>query len=265
MQKQATLVALYGNKENKLAKLITECQALVKEAVKEEFKEYALEQVHATIIGLEEDKGNPRHNKNFNVLRKMNKLMDLPGFADFLLKRGILPFQVQIGGFQDRDYPFTCRDQSPFLRSASIQGPYIVLMGWPLRGLPFFKPPGSIQECFWETRIYPQTLDEIRLAAQGFNILHNYHPNLTDVDNDFYFRIGLIPANSLDEISKKKLEGELRRYLSEVGPIVINISADDLYVVSYEDPTLPIDSTTTSHRLCKINWNLTFIDQLYDP
>ena len=70
-------------------------------------------------------------------------------------------------------------------------------MGWPIRGEPVSMPETTPEGFIQESRIYPMTLVVVRRAAQGFGILHGYHRALTDVDNDLFFRIGLVDEKAV--------------------------------------------------------------------
>jgi hypothetical protein len=247
--RQVTLVALYGHKSADLTEMVATYQEQI--AVKlgdkqivdkldKNFKPYHMAQIHATIIGLEGRIGSPSQNLNFSKHRNTQKRMDFDGLLTLLRTGSFLPFQIQIGGFQDREYPFVSRGQRPYDRSFSIQNDMAVLMGWPLRGQPLTNKneSNSIQE----SRIYPLALDDLRRAGQNFNILHAWHRTVADVDNDFYFRIGIIKKAPLDPSVKQDLENKIRQSLSEKA-LIIEVTLEDLYVASYEDETLPLRST----------------------
>ena len=110
---QATLVALYGAKPAALDDLIRRCWEKIAEAFGSEFSPYDMKQIHATVVGLEYFAGPALCNLNFYRYRKKALPMDLPGFRNYLLSGHQLPFCVQIGGFANRDYPFTSRDLRP--------------------------------------------------------------------------------------------------------------------------------------------------------
>jgi len=242
--KQVTLVSLYGEKKKALADLIAECQRIVTTGVGQ-FKPYELPQVHATIIGLERRIGSPAYNANFAKNRERDVEMDFAGFLAYLRNCGCFPFEVQIGGFAaDRHYPFTSRKAIPHDRSFSIQGDRVVMMGWPVRGEPPTTRPATPQEWVQEARIYPSTLDTIRHAAQRFGILHSFHSALTDVDNDLFFRIGLLEnSEGLTPSARSFVERQVREFLSTQPPLVVEIRLDDVCVAAYEDNRLPLAST----------------------
>jgi len=241
---QVTLVSLYGNKSNsRLATLIAQCQQVVTNALATAFTPYDEEQVHATIIGLERHSPSGFENDNFARLRNRNQTMAFDGFLGYLRRCGHFPLQVQIGGFRDRDYPFTSRRARPYERSFSIQGDKAVVMGWPIRGEPISIAETTSEDLIQESRLYPMTLDALRRAAQGFGILHGYHGALTDVDNDLFFRIGLVDEKAVPLGSIPALQQRLRQSLSQEKPFIVEITLDEVFVAAYNDNTLPRTST----------------------
>jgi hypothetical protein len=239
---QVTLVSLWGEKQEGFADLVTQCQELVVRAVGAAFTAYDLRQIHATIISLASRSGSV-HNANFAKYRARNVMMSFDGFLAYLRGCGHFPFEVQIGGFADRQYPFTSRNAVPYKRSFSIQGDKVVVMGWPVRGEPLSGSPATCSAGIQEARIYPQTLDLIRHAAQSFGILHGYHRTPSDVDNDLFFRIGLIDPKAMTPAVTSALENQVRQFLGAQRPLVVGISLDDTFIAAYEDDRLPLDST----------------------
>jgi len=242
---QSTIISLYGDKRADFAAAITECQQIVAQALGSAFTPYDLRQIHATVIGLERRSASPLFNTNFAKHRGRDVVMDFAGYFAYLRGCGLLPFEVQIGGFANRDYPFTSRKTRPYDRSFSVQGDKVVLMGWPVRGEPFTAAPGTPAAVLHEARIYPAILDTLRHAAQRFGILHGYHRTLTDVDNDLFFRVGLVDPKAVTPAMTSVLETQMRQHLSIQQPLVIAIRLEDISVAAYEDDRLPVASTQT--------------------
>jgi hypothetical protein len=240
---QVTLVALYGEKNPELAALIAQCQKLAADQLGDAFTPYDARQIHATIVGLERRIGSATHNANYSKHRGRDAAMDFGGFLHYLRGCGHFPFQVQAGGFGRREYPFRSRKAAPYERSFSVQGDKAVVMGWPVRGEPLTTPPSTPEGCAQEGRIYPLTLDSLRRGAQGFGILHAYHQTPTDVDNDLFFRIGLVSPAAMGHGAAGSLVREVRQILSDGPPLVVEMTLDDVYIAAYEDDKLPIDST----------------------
>jgi hypothetical protein len=227
--RQATLVAYYGSKPAALEALIEKCQHIVEARAGGRFHPYGMEQVHATILGLERVDGN--FNRNFAEHRGERKEMDVVGFSEYLQKHGGVPFEVQFGGFPDSDFPFTSRGKRPFARSFSIQGDKAVLIGWPVRRDP---PPA-----------YPATLDELRRRGGVHGILHSWHRNPEDYDNDLYLRLGLF-GEPVEQDLIRMIEYEVRNMLSANEPVFSAVDAASLRVVSYLDETLPPATSVSS-------------------
>ena len=237
MARQVTLIALYGEKPALLSKLVFDCQQQITDILKSDFQPYDICQIHATIIDLSQiDAAAVRVNLNFAKYRQQEKQMNFAGVLKFI-RENWLPMKVQIGGFENRDYPFVSRGKRPCDRSFSIQGDKVVILGWPICRQPSLNPV-----TLEENIIYPTVLEDFRRTNQNFNILHTYHREITDVDNDFYFRIGLARPAVPAEI-KQKIENQIRQFLANIKPLAIEVTKSNLYLACYEDETLPINST----------------------
>lgn len=242
MPTQVTLVSFYGNKHKEFANAITRWQQLVAQAFGSAFTPYDVRQIHATIIGLERLRA-PLYNANFAKHREREVAMDLTGFLAYLRGCAHIPFTVQLGGFANRAYPFTSRATNPYERSFSVQGDKVVVMGWPVRDEPYLASSAPPAAEVPAAGIYPPTLDLVRRAAQDFGILHGYHRTVTDIDNDLFFRIGLIDPESTTPAATIALEAEARRLFSTQRPLVIEVRLEDIYIAAYEDNRLPVAST----------------------
>jgi hypothetical protein len=241
MTTQVTLVSLYGDKSKDFAAVITQCQQLVAQS-EDSFTPYEMRQIHATVVGLERQRA-PAYNANFSKHRGRDVAMDFDGFLAYLRGSGHIPFEVQLGGFTNREYPFMSRKTLPYERSFSVQDDKVVVMGWPVRGEPLLAPPATCTDALQEARLYPPTLDLIRHAAQGYGILHGYHRAATDVDNDLFFRIGLVDPKAMTPFTTSAVEVQTRQILSAQRPVVIKVGLEDIYIVAYEDDRLPTSST----------------------
>jgi hypothetical protein len=241
---QITVVALYGEKSKDFLELITRCQELCRGILGVGFRPYDPSQIHATIFGLERKIGAALYNANFSKHQGRDLVMNIEGILDYLRCCDHFPLEVQVGGYGKRDYPFISRQARPYERSFSIQGDKVVMMGWPIRGKPFQQPPATPSAMVQEGKLYPLTLDAVRHAAQGYGILHAYHRALTDVDNDLFFRIGLlVDHTSLSERVRDTMETEARQFLSKQPPLILDIRLEQVSVVLYEDDTLPRSSS----------------------
>lgn len=243
---QATIVALYGNKPDELNALLTDCQNIVSELLGSRFRKYDIGQIHGTLVGLERDEGEPQRflNRNFRTRRDAQIQMNFGGLLRFLRDGGHVPFQLQIGGFQYRDYPFVSRGTRPFNRCFSLQGKNVVVMGWPLRGVPLTDAPSSPTTLIQEARLYPNILDSMRRGAQRYGVLHSYHARPEDTDNDFFFRIGTVDdPSSVTQLLKTRVHNSMRNALAALPPLVVNIELSDLNVVFYDSEELPLDGS----------------------
>jgi hypothetical protein len=236
--RQATLVAFYGQKRGPLGHLLRAWQDRLGRALRQlgaqiSFRPYPLAQVHATVLGLERRSPPDLYNRNMLDFRGELRAMRLPELFGCIIESGHLPFDAQFGGFEDRDYPFRSRGERPIQRSFSIQGRAAVVMGWPMRAACHDR--SSIPD-------WPLILDELRRSAQRFGVLHRWHREPSDVDNDIYLRLGLLDGELLDA-QRELVEQEMRRALSRSAPSTVPIGPSDLAVVAYPDgeETLPVD------------------------
>jgi hypothetical protein len=69
---QATFVALYRKKSDDLSAFLADCQNAVADILGSRFRKYEIGQIHATLVGLERDEGEPDHflNRNFKTRPK---------------------------------------------------------------------------------------------------------------------------------------------------------------------------------------------------
>jgi hypothetical protein len=236
--RQATLVAFYGPKRDPLARLLRACRERLARSLRQlgaqiVFQPYPPAQIHATLLGLEKAPGPDLHNRNMEELRGERRAMRLPELLGCLRDSGQLPFGVRFGGFGERDDPFRSRGARPYHRSFSIQGRTAVVIGWPVQAAPD-GPPGTLE---WLLR-----LEELRRGAQRFNVLHRWHREPADVDNDLYLRLGVLDCE-LAEPQRQQIEEKMRRAMSQLPPATIRISASDLAVVAYPagEETLPVE------------------------
>ena len=169
-------VAFYGPKTGRLRELLTRVQALIAEHVGGDFRPYALDQVHATLIALNGVRaGGTIVNEYLLEHAGERREMDLPRVMDILARRFATPLRVRIGGFRPgQEIPFTSRGQHLAERSFSVQGEAFVLVGWPADSLAGLGQP----------------LDELRREMNAAGVLHRYHARPADVDNDLHLVVG---------------------------------------------------------------------------
>jgi hypothetical protein len=129
-----TLVAFYGFKPEPLRRLVDLLQSALSSELGPAFFPYAMEKVHAPLIGLEGWRsGVETFNANAAQTAGQTSALDLHGLFQFMLE--MPAFRIQIGGSNpDGIYPFTSRGLHPYLRSFSIRDSLAVMMGWPAAG-----------------------------------------------------------------------------------------------------------------------------------
>ena len=225
---QVTLVAYYGKKPPTIEALIGSLQEELSRELGSAFAAYEIEQVHATIIGLETFRqGADILNLNFHELRGERRPMNLSAVLGFIDTTSRLPFNVQIGGFSLAvAYPFSSRVEHPYFRSFSPEGAVAVAMGWPISG-----------------QTYPTYLDALRKRFNDYNVLHKYHRTDNDIDNDFFFVLGRIERNLIPECRIQDAQDAMREKLAAIDPVRFPVGRDVLSLAVYEDPQLPLHST----------------------
>jgi hypothetical protein len=242
-----TLVACYGDKSPELNSLVQRMQEKLSSLLSSSFYAYDVEQVHATIIGLEGfRRGGEILNQKYWELRGKERPMDLSQVLKLLHKTPKIPLKIRIGGFRpDRDYPFRSRGQHPYFRSFTIQDRIAVAMGWPA-----------------EDNCYPLTLEDLRRDFNSCNVLHKFHISKDVVDNDFYFVLGRIDRESLNEDELQKIQAVARQGLAQMEPVVVIVDRKALSLVCYLDDQLP-KSTSQEISLSEAVLNLDRIMRLY--
>lgn len=230
--KQLSIVSYYGEKPNEFAELIGEVQRVISMKLSNAFVSYSLGQIHGTIVSLERLDNSGFINKNFAQLRNMYLEMDYEGLLNYF--KGTKPFQleIQIGRFEPGSYGFQSRGKDAYTRSFSIQGSLANVIGWPTLGA---KSSSNFR--------LSTVLGKIRKDVEQFNVLHSYHLSDTDLDNDFYFRVGIVDANSVDLSQRVEVEEDVRKLLSKHIPVMLTLKPENIFVAFYIDQRLPLSST----------------------
>ncbi len=223
---QFTLVAFYGPKPQTFSRFLRSCQDKLANLLRSSFHPYDIEQIHATLVGLEGIReGELILNQNFAEHRGQRLNMDFGDILRLLRSSPFLPVEIQIGGFKPyEDYAFTSRGQHPHLRTFTIQGQTAVVMGWPV-----------------STRREPAPLDRLRQSFQTVNVLHKFHKCSEDIDNDFFFVIGRVDRSPQEnEFDIQEAEYVLRAHLADLHPLSVQMGLAQLLVVGYLDKQLPL-------------------------
>ncbi|MEM9272447.1 MAG: hypothetical protein AAGA80_05715 [Cyanobacteria bacterium P01_F01_bin.143] len=225
-----SLVAFYGDKPWLLSQLIKNIQDYLTRLP--EFIPYQIEQIHATVLGCEGWKtASGIISKWFYQRRKEIRYLDGVGWVEYLQDHGFRSFDVYLGGYdRDRDYNFLSRHKHPYHRSFQLQKvnetSYIpILIGWPQR-----------------KGLITQELDQLRRDAQRFNLLHKYHEQTDNIDNDFYLRLGTINS-SLSAEAIAAVEHHVREALRTRPSIKLSFSQDNLAFAQYQDLSLALATT----------------------
>jgi hypothetical protein len=226
MEMNLTLVAFHGSKPYALAQLVHALQAALHSELGPAFSPYAMDQVHATILGLEGHRvGMDAFHTHMLQVFPGSLHMDLCGLLRFA--EALPPFLIRIGGFAVAgDYPFTSRGLHPYARSFSMNGSSAVMVGWPVAG-----------------DAYPMTLDSMRKACKRYNVLHKYYQKEEDVDNDLFLVLGRVKRESISMQKVESVQDNLRQLLANREPLDLLLRPQDLCVVAYSDPQLPMKSS----------------------
>lgn len=249
--RQVTIAMSYGEKPAPLAALLLECQQQMRHFFDTRFKHYDLPQIHATLISLERTTEAGWINPHYCRRYVRSATMDFDGILNYLRSgaEGLLPLRIQVGGFQDRDYPLSSQGRRPYERSFLIDKDKVVMMGWPIR----LAGEG-----------HSDSLDTIRTHFERFNVVHKYYRKPGDVDNDFYFRIGLLDASLVSAEEKRQAETMIRETLASMQPLEITIGLCDLSFVGFTEETLSPDGST-SISVCDSRLSSALLHELYKP
>ncbi len=222
-----SLVAFYGKKSFEFTFLIQELQQYLCELLPSVFEPYALESIHATLLGCEGGKTERGIlNQWFLERREESRIVDFAGFLKCVQNNPQFPVPIQFGGYQlSVDYGFKSRNQHPYKRSFCFQNEMVVLIGWPIQA-------GKII----------MEIDNLRRSGEKFNLLHKYHGNPDDIDNDCYLRIGVLNSKiSADQ--RQKVEQKVQELLKMRSPLVLPLTLEECCFVQYYDYTFPFSTT----------------------
>jgi hypothetical protein len=215
---QVTLVAHYGRKPIGLATLLQQLQQRLGEMLGGAFQPYDIEQVHATVVGLEGCRAEGAIRG-----RRSGGAINLSGIVEFFRGDAFAPIQVRVGGYRAADrHSFRSRDEHPYLRSFSIQGSTAVAIGWPVEGA---HPPDS--------------LDRLRRSLERFGVRHKWHSSAEDVDNDCFLVLGHLDRDVIDHRILEAAAEAVRADLAATSHAMIDIDRDSLSFVGYLDSALP--------------------------
>ena len=202
---RATVVAWYANRPASLTELVDRLQQAAVRRCGAGFAPRPLEEVHATLLGLELPVPGGRRDLD-GVLRHLA--------GEFLRE----PLDVQFGGFPDTDRRPLSAGKTRYERSLVVAGTRFVLIGWPI-------PPARFSR-----------VGDVRRQAERFGFRHKYHPRPDDLDVDVYLVLGEIAESAQPGMAE--LGERLRREVLDT-PVLVPLRVDALSLVEYVDPRLP--------------------------
>jgi len=232
--KQLSLVACYGAKSAAYTALLSRClESIRKSPLQPFFRPYALEQIHATVVGMEYlDDDGALINANLLARTGERTVMRVDRLLPTLERH--LPLSIRFGGFARGAAPFLSSGRTPYERSFQLQwsSRRATLIGWPHCG------GGVVGN--GALRALRDELEEICGMA------HKYRE-----DNDFFMVLGVLErpetptraASAELEQVDALLEAQLRDMLA-AEPFELVIGLSDVRIVAYEDVALCPDSTT---------------------
>jgi hypothetical protein len=193
-------------------------------------------QVHATLIGME---ARLEHGELVNRNAREGGSaggadpgpMDLDGFAGYI-RRLEWPIRLRFGGFAPADVnPYDPRP--PFQRSFSIgRDGLIVAVGWP-----------------WRDGVIRPALLDFRKGAERSHIIHKYHRQEADRDNDAFLVLGAVTPRPWDDrggppggfaefvAALDRVQAEIREWL-QAAPVELDLGREHACVVRYRSADL---------------------------
>jgi hypothetical protein len=228
-----SLVAFHGAKPPPLQRLVEGLVARLGAALGDFpglFRPYPLDQVHATLVGLEGSwEGDAIFNANARAREQSFGVppapLDLPGLVE-TLRRQAWPLPVRFGGQPpEARNPYDARP--PWERAFDIREDGLaVLIGWP----PGFAP--------W--------LLEMRKRVEQHGVVHKYHLDPAARDNDLFLVLGSVDAQALEALGDRREPAigalargreDVRRRL-ERAPVDVQLEPRQVSVVEYRSTTL---------------------------
>ena len=241
-----SLVAFYGDaKPEALRKLLATVSAHFAARLREFvglFDPYPLSQVHATIAGLEGKKAAPASGDivvGDNAQARQHRFggatspIDFSGLLAFL-RQYPWPVPFQFGGYSPTDRnPFDVRN-SPWDRTFDVQqNGLVVIMAW---------------SCLRNGTPFAPTLLSIRKSLEKYGVVHKYHIDPAEQDNDLFLVLGSLRwavwRDLKDAGSDNRALAALREARDDVRlgplarPLLVQMDSEQLSVVRYECTTL---------------------------
>ncbi len=226
---QLSLLTYYRKKPEPLRHLILSLQESLQKKLGDHFRPYQIEQVHATLLGLESflESGH-RYSHWYRKNIGAGQPIDFRGLLN-RLQTSLPDMQIQIGGYEARrDHGFLSRGDHPYPRSFSFQLSTAVVVGWPV----------TEREGKWS---YSEQFYQLRHAFEQHYLCHKWHKDGYR-DNDCYLVLGKIDRAAIGEEVLAEVSREIRTELAKT-PVRIPFSREFLTIVVYENPELPLKTT----------------------
>jgi hypothetical protein len=228
---QLKLVSHYGPKSREPSDFIESCQSEVSEGLPGIFRPYEMEQVHATLIGLEGWRSPGGLMNAQYATHGTTAIMNLKAALEDLSARKFLPVPVRFGGFRPDEVPFQSRGLTPYKRTFAIQDTNIVVaVGWPCVKL-------------GEQENYGREIDGLRRHLNRFGILHKYYDPRTETDNDYFFVLGKVDGKRVSREAREALSEHVREQLAGLTPLRLQVSLKTVGVAAYTNEDLPLKTT----------------------
>jgi len=252
VQRNVTMVAFHGDKksDSSLAQLLSNVFEELENAVgfsySKVFVPFVEDQIHATLIGMEVDivggqfYGHWFHQNRISTERSIN----FQRFVELLnrLAQRKPIFTIRFGGF--RKAYCTCVGKSAEGWACSSSGAeFHSCDRSAYEGSFYAYTPGPAVLTGWQVRTsenlseFPHSLYDFRLAAESDGFLDKYHSDKAPhwMDDDCYIKLGSF-IHSVANLGD--VEERMRNYLSKRGAVTVDITAEDVSIVLYEDPSL---------------------------
>jgi hypothetical protein len=239
MAAQLTLVALYGRKPPTLARYIDQVLTMVAASeVGNHFRPYALEQIHATVVGLERIPAQPGDGDsnlfNLNEFAATGRRRTMNLACALRLARMLPPLTIRFGGFGPEDRRIESFGYSPHVRSFQLhlnQG-RVTIIGWRHRNGDFAHA------------------GELWALRRRFGAQCGMRPKYAE-DSDFFMTLGALvdlpPADSETRsalaAAAATVEARIRQQIADRSTDVV-VSANDLAVVRYQTSDLAPETST---------------------
>ncbi|WP_142107447.1 hypothetical protein [Pseudonocardia cypriaca] len=207
---RATLVAFYGAKPASLDRTVRALQDAASSVLGTRFRPRAVDDVHATLMGLDQPAENGVAPHLAQAVRHL---------LDVLRSERVV---LQFGGFSPGERTITSRGRSLHDRTLGVVARQIVLIGWPVREAPLGRAPSM-------------RLADLRYEFERYGFRHKYHAPGMGPDPDAYMVLGEVDdADGVDAhaIAAITRGGGLQ------DAILVDLTPDSVFLVEYHETSL---------------------------